>query len=77
MKLEANKLTFKMEFSVEIRGIILSIYNKTFYDNQEKGSLNSAKIIVPIVMDIVKPKSVIDVGCGVGTWLSVFKQLGS
>ncbi len=57
-------------------GIILSIYNKTFYDNQEKGSLNSAKIIVPIVMDIVKPKSVIDVGCGVGTWLSVFKQLG-
>ena len=32
--------------------------------------------MVPIVLEFVQPKSVIDVGCGVGTWLSVFSELG-
>lgn len=54
----------------------MTIYNGKFYDNQEKGSLNSAKEILPFIMDILEPQSVIDVGCGVGTWLSVFKELG-
>ena len=54
----------------------MSIYDDKFYDTQVKGSLNSAKEILPLIMDIVKPKSVIDVGCGLGTWLSVFRELG-
>jgi SAM-dependent methyltransferase len=28
------------------------------------------------VLDLLQPRSVIDVGCGRGTWLSVFKELG-
>jgi SAM-dependent methyltransferase len=33
-------------------------------------------IIVPVILDILKPKSIIDVGCGVGTFLSVFQKYG-
>lgn len=51
-------------------------YNQEFYDDQMQGSLRSAEIVVPIVMDILQPDSVIDVGCGVGTWLSVYKKHG-
>lgn len=29
-----------------------------------------------MVLELVSPSSVVDVGCGVGTWLSVFKSLG-
>ena len=54
----------------------MSVYNTEFYDNQEKGSLDSARAILPIIIDMIKPKSVIDVGCGLGTWLSIFKELG-
>jgi Cyclopropane fatty acid synthase and related methyltransferases len=54
----------------------VSFYDEIFYDNQEKGSFISASIVVPLVMSIVNPRSVIDVGCGLGTWLSVFNELG-
>jgi len=36
----------------------------------------SAKVIVPIVIDLVDPKSVVDFGCGTGSWLAVFRELG-
>ncbi len=32
--------------------------------------------IVPVVLNLFKPLSVIDVGCGTGTFLKVFKDLG-
>lgn len=38
--------------------------------------LSSAQQILPHVLRYVSPNSVIDVGCGVGTWLSVFFELG-
>jgi len=50
-------------------------YNdKTF--GKRTDSLRSARIIVPLVVDLIKPKSVIDVGCGTGEFLSVFKENG-
>ncbi|MBV6624301.1 MAG: class I SAM-dependent methyltransferase [Rivularia sp. (in: Bacteria)] len=51
-------------------------YNSDFFGLVSEGSFNSAQIILPIVVDLVQPKSVIDVGCGQGIWLSVLKQLG-
>ena len=51
-------------------------YNHEFFSSQSVESLQSAKIVVPFVIDLVRPKSVVDVGCGIGTWLSVFKELG-
>lgn len=49
-------------------------YSKDFYTNQEQGALNSARLIVPILIDLINPKSVLDVGCGNGTWLEIFKE---
>jgi len=54
----------------------LADYNKDFYQYQMAGSLRSAEIIIPMVLDLVAAKSVIDIGCGVGTWLSVYQKLG-
>ncbi|UJP64173.1 methyltransferase domain-containing protein [Mongoliitalea daihaiensis] len=36
----------------------------------------AAEIIVPKIMNLLKPKSVLDVGCGIGTWLNVFSKQG-
>lgn len=52
------------------------LYDENYYQRLEKGSLRSANIIVPEVMELINPKSVIDIGCGIGIWLSVFKSLG-
>jgi len=53
-----------------------SPYSTEFYLSQREGSLRSAKSVLPTIFDLVHPKSVVDVGCGVGTWLSVAQQLG-
>jgi ribosomal protein L11 methylase PrmA len=52
-------------------------YSQVFYDYIETGSLASAEIIVPILYDTVQFETLIDVGCGRGAWLSVFKQKGN
>lgn len=36
----------------------------------------AAEEIVPFVIDLLKPKSVVDVGCGLATWLKVFEEYG-
>lgn len=51
-------------------------YSRGFFNDQLADVLQSAKEIVPIVMAIARPQSVIDVGCGLGAWLSVFRELG-
>jgi hypothetical protein len=51
-------------------------YSKQFYRDQGPGSLRSAREIIPLIMDMVRPRSVVDVGCGVGAWLSVFLDHG-
>lgn len=37
----------------------------------------AATEILPIVFSIFSPQSVVDVGCGIGTWLKIAKELGS
>ncbi len=51
-------------------------YTKDFYKELQEGSKRSAKVIVPLVIELIRPASVVDVGCGLGTWLSVFKEHG-
>src|SRR5260221_8523704 len=53
-----------------------ALYSTDFFDRHSAGSRNSAKEIVPIIVDLLAPRSVIDVGCGVGTWLAVFSGHG-
>ncbi|MBS2022050.1 MAG: class I SAM-dependent methyltransferase [Deltaproteobacteria bacterium] len=52
------------------------VYDAAFYDAQEAGSLRSARVVVPLVLDLVQPSSVLDVGCGLGTWLSAVVENG-
>src|SRR5947208_1568135 len=51
-------------------------YTQKFYKDQSVSSRRSAEAIVPLVLTLIKPQSVIDVGCGLGIWLSVFKEFG-
>jgi len=38
--------------------------------------LRSAEHIVPLLLELIQPKSVVDVGCGTGEFLYVFKEKG-
>lgn len=51
-------------------------YDKSFYQDQVSGSILSAAAVVPHILDLTKAKSVVDIGCGVGSWLSVFAKNG-
>jgi hypothetical protein len=53
-----------------------STYEKEFFTSRQSGSRQSAEAIVPLLFELIDPKSVIDIGCGVGSWLSVFKEHG-
>lgn len=52
------------------------IYNADFFAKGERGMIRSARAIVPVLYEMFKPQSVIDVGCGEGWWLREFAQLG-
>jgi SAM-dependent methyltransferase len=54
----------------------LDRYGEAFYRDQSARSETSARVVVAIVNDVVKPRTVADVGCGTGAWLKVFKELG-
>ena len=55
----------------------MPIYDASFYSPEGPGdSLHSAKVVVPLVNSMIQPQSVVDVGCGSGVWLSVFREHG-
>ncbi len=49
-------------------------YTTGFFEGHENGALSSAKKVIPLVDAVVRPNSVIVVGCGVGNWLKVWKE---
>jgi SAM-dependent methyltransferase len=51
-------------------------YRKAFYRSLESQGLNSAREVLPFLRELFDPKSVVDVGCGTGEWLSVWRELG-
>jgi SAM-dependent methyltransferase len=51
-------------------------YNRAFFESIADGSLRSAEIIVPLLLQRIRPTSVVDVGCGDGAWLHVFERHG-
>lgn len=51
-------------------------YTPQFYQTYEDESRRSAQVVVPLVMQLIGPQRVIDVGCGLGTWLGVFRENG-
>ncbi|MDY6994897.1 MAG: class I SAM-dependent methyltransferase [Pseudomonadota bacterium] len=51
-------------------------YKKEWYDKKRKSKIDSANALIPIVFDLIRPSSVIDIGCGDGTWLSLISEHG-
>jgi SAM-dependent methyltransferase len=53
-----------------------STYDDAFFDDLEAVVEASARRIVPLVLELLEPRSVLDVGCGRGTWLRIFADHG-
>jgi trans-aconitate methyltransferase len=51
-------------------------YNQLFYAVQRERSGRSAQEVVSLVNKLLQPKSVVDVGCGIGAWLGVWREQG-
>ncbi len=51
-------------------------YDNIFFESMTKNARDSAQIIVPIIMELFNPKSVVDLGTGTGSWLKEFKKQG-
>jgi len=51
-------------------------YDRSFFLEQQTSSRQSAEHVVPAVIECIRPSSVIDVGCGLGAWLAVFRKHG-
>lgn len=51
-------------------------YDADFYRRNASVALASARKIVPILQSFVRFRSVLDVGCGTGSWLKAFQENG-
>jgi SAM-dependent methyltransferase len=51
-------------------------YDRAFFNSQQVDSLASARGVLPTILDAIGPSSLLDVGCGVGTWLKAASELG-
>jgi SAM-dependent methyltransferase len=47
-----------------------------FFKESNKASRQAAEVIAPFLIDLINPRSVIDIGCDNGEWLVILKQLG-
>ena len=54
----------------------LTPYTASFFRGIRDDSYRSAQVVVPILLEYVRPRSVVDVGCGSGAWLHVFREQG-
>jgi SAM-dependent methyltransferase len=51
-------------------------YRREWFAAREPAARRSAETILPFVLQVVQPRSVVDVGCGLGSWLAVAHDLG-
>ena len=53
-----------------------NLYTSAFFAYHQQQSRASARETIPHVLRYVQPRSVVDVGCGIGTWLTEFTAAG-
>jgi SAM-dependent methyltransferase len=51
-------------------------YSRQFFKSLGKESKRSAEVIVPLLIELIRPRSVVDIGCGTGEWLATFQGAG-
>jgi SAM-dependent methyltransferase len=54
----------------------MNLYTNSFFESHSDGSASSARVILPILCERIQFQNVVDVGCGIGNWLSVFVEKG-
>ena len=52
-------------------------YDHEFYARQVEGSKRTARIVAGLLSDLLAPRSVVDLGCGMGGWLRAFQDAGA
>jgi len=52
------------------------LYFKLSFNTNSPGSLQSARVVVPLLNSLFHPASVVDIGCGGGSWLQAFQENG-
>ncbi|MBN7817512.1 methyltransferase domain-containing protein [Algoriphagus pacificus] len=51
-------------------------YKDNFYKSRDSNTKESASQILQLLFNYFKPKSMVDFGCGVGTWVKIGQELG-
>jgi SAM-dependent methyltransferase len=47
-----------------------------FIHAKNRQSLQSPRAVLPIILELIQPANLLDVGCGIGTWAKVAGELG-
>lgn len=53
------------------------VYSSDFYAYNNRVALASAHAVIPLVAGLLGPRTVLDVGCGVGAWCRVWQENGA
>jgi hypothetical protein len=53
-----------------------SIYDESFFQEKVQKSLQSARLVSHVICRLFAPRSVVDVGCGLGAWLCALREMG-
>ena len=54
----------------------MNAYDKDFFEWVNLTARRSALALLPLVREDVQASSLLDVGCGQGAWLAVWRELG-
>lgn len=52
-------------------------YSTQYYERLKEDSNASARVLVPIIGELFRPRTVVDVGCGSGTWTKAYEAWGA
>jgi SAM-dependent methyltransferase len=52
------------------------VYGREFFTRVDPSAQSSAERILPLVLEALSPRSLVDVGCGSGAWLAEAARLG-
>ena len=48
--------------------------DKVYIHTEDVHNFSAPAQVVPHIIDLINPRTVLDVGCGIGTWLKIFEQ---